>query len=91
MALDETLLLQTRLAREDGPLARDMTFLQHWMKRPSMGFVYLLGGDSDVYEKPDYSDLIVIKRHRSHTLATRIIGDVWVRFWHRFLGKKAKV
>jgi hypothetical protein len=55
MVLDETLLVQRYLAKEDGPLARDMTFLQHWMERPSMGFVHLLAGDSDVYERPDFS------------------------------------
>lgn len=61
------------------------------MKRPSMGVVYLLGADSDVYEKPDLPDLLVIKRHRNHTLATRIVGDLWMQFWYHCLGTKPAV
>lgn len=91
MMLDEALLIQSLLAKQDGPLSRDMDFLQQWIKRPTMGCVYLLGADSDVYEKPDFSDLISVKRHRGQSLPARIIGDFWVRLWHRCFWRNAQV
>jgi len=89
--LDETLPVHEHLAKEDGLLARDMIFLEHWMKRPSIGVVRLFGGDSDVHEKPDFLELIAINRHQTHSLATRVVEDFWVRFWYRCYGKRAKV
>jgi hypothetical protein len=91
MIIDEALLAQRVLAKQDRPLTRDMTFLQNWMKRPSMGFVYLLGADADVYEKPDLADLVVIKKHKDQSEAMRVVGDFCVRLWHQHFRRKAKV
>lgn len=91
MLLDESLLLQKMLAKEDGPLAPDMTYLQDWMKRPNMGCVYLIGADSDVYEKPILGDLISVKRYRGHNLATRAVADFWIRVWHNIIFWTPKV
>ncbi|KAH7381374.1 hypothetical protein DE146DRAFT_793337 [Phaeosphaeria sp. MPI-PUGE-AT-0046c] len=82
---NEALLLQKMLAKEEGPLAPDITYLQDWMKRTTMGCVYLIGADSDVYEKPVLEDLIAIKRHRGHNLASRTIADFWVKVWRRMI------
>lgn len=83
--------MQKMLAKEDGPLAPDMTYLQDWMKRPNMGCVYLIGADSDVYEKPILEDLVVVKRQRGHNLATRTVADFWVRVWRHILFWRPKV
>lgn len=55
-----------------------------------MGYVYLLGPDRNVWEKPDLADLIVLKRHKGHSLATRIIGDFLVYWWHKILRRKSQ-
>jgi hypothetical protein len=89
VVIDEALLLAQYLAKQASPLARDMTFLQQWIKRPDMGYVYLLGADSDVYEKPDdLTELIAVKRHRGHNLVARIVADFGVRIWRRVFLRK---
>lgn len=87
---DETLLMQRLVAKADAPLARDLKFLQAWMERPTMGYVYLLGGVRDLYEETDPSELVSIKSH-GNALAMRFIGDRVVRFWHRYMDKNIKV
>ncbi|ORY15534.1 hypothetical protein BCR34DRAFT_598283 [Clohesyomyces aquaticus] len=87
---NEALLVQTLLAKHDGPLKRDLIFLQNWKKRPSMGYVYLLGANQDIWENPVVEDLIAVKRHEGHSLATRVIGDFLVYWWRRFSGKKSR-
>jgi hypothetical protein len=82
--LDEALLSAKQLAQQDGPLARDMSYLQQWMKRPDMGYVYLLGADSDVYEKPDLKELVNVKRDQGrNNLAARVVADFAVRMWRK--------
>jgi hypothetical protein len=82
--LDEALLSAKQLAQQDGPLARDMSYLQQWMKRPDMGYVYLLGADSDVYEKPDLKELVNFKRDQGrNNLAARVVADFAVRMWRK--------
>jgi hypothetical protein len=79
--LDEALLSAKQLAQQDGPLARDMSYLQQWMKRPDMGYVYLLG---DVYEKPELKELVNVKRHQGrNNLAARVVADFAVRMWRK--------
>jgi hypothetical protein len=49
---DEALLAQTTLLNAKPPNQQNI-FLTTWMRAPSMGNVYLLGPDSDVWVKPD--------------------------------------
>jgi hypothetical protein len=91
MFVDETLLLQRLLAKEDARLSRNKSFLHDWMERTTMGFVCLLGADSDVYDKPYSPDLIAIKRHQGHHLATSALADFLVRFWRRTVLRDTKV
>jgi hypothetical protein len=81
--LDEALLAAKCMAKGDGPLARDMACLRLWMQRTDMGYVYLLGADSDVYEKPELGELITVKRHEGHNLAARVMADFAVRMWRK--------
>ena len=61
------------------------------MKRPKMGYVYLLGADSDIWEKPDLADLIAVKRRDSRSFFSYVLGDFVVRWYHRCLGKRFRV
>jgi hypothetical protein len=88
---NQALLLQTMLAKQNGPLGRDLAFLQEWIKRPTMGYVYLLGPDSDVWEKPDLAVLIVLRRSERQSTASRVIGDFVVLWWNRVFRRKKQV
>jgi hypothetical protein len=83
MNTDKALLSAQRLAREESPLARDMAYLKQWMKRSDMGYVYLLGADSDIYEAPEVSEMVAIKRHKGHGLAARVVADAGIRMWRK--------
>jgi Ni,Fe-hydrogenase I cytochrome b subunit len=62
------------------------------MKTPSMGNVYLLGPDSDVYEKPQPgADLIALKSRVNENLVARVLGDFAVHWWHRVIGWRFRV
>ncbi|KAF2658215.1 hypothetical protein K491DRAFT_690369 [Lophiostoma macrostomum CBS 122681] len=87
---NEALLLQTMLAKQPAPIERDLTFLQNWMKRTTMGCVYLLGYDRDVWTKTPREELVVVRSNDGHTFAARIIGD-WVAYWaYRLTRRKPK-
>ncbi|KAF2110647.1 hypothetical protein BDV96DRAFT_603728 [Lophiotrema nucula] len=87
---NEALMLQTMLSKQGEILGKDLTFLQDWMKRPTMGFVYLLGADCDIWKTPDKPDLIALKNHEQ-SLASRIVGDFVARWWHRCVGRRFMV
>lgn len=73
------------------PNMQDLEFLQTWMQTPSMGNVYLLGPDSDLWEQPDLFDLISLKRRENHSPVSRILSDFIVRWYHRLLGHHLRV
>ncbi|KAF2195047.1 hypothetical protein K469DRAFT_543962 [Zopfia rhizophila CBS 207.26] len=84
---NQALLFQTFIAKCDAPNPQDLKFLRLWMKTPRMGNVYLLGPDSDVYEKPQLAtDLIALKCRENQSLASRVLGDFAVHWWHRAFG-----
>ncbi|MCJ1390413.1 hypothetical protein MMC18_003272 [Xylographa bjoerkii] len=83
----QALLLQTQLSDLQQPKPQDLKFLQRWMKRPSMGFVYLLGRDSDIWEKPESIDLVALKPRKSEGLFLSWITDTLVHQYHRLVGK----
>jgi hypothetical protein len=79
------------LAKQPAPIERDLTFLQNWMKRTTMGCVYLLGSDHDIWAQTQREELVVVKSNNGHTFAARVIGD-WVAYWvHRLTRRTAKV
>jgi hypothetical protein len=61
------------------------------MKIPSMGNVYLLGADSDVWENPDLLDMISISPDISDNWISRAITYVVTNWYHRVIGKTFKV
>jgi hypothetical protein len=85
------MLLQSFISSNKSPNPQDLQFLQTWMQNPSMGNVYLLGPDSDTWEKPDLFDLIPLKRRENHSPVSQILSDHLVRWYHRLLGHCLRV
>lgn len=79
------------LARQNGPLERGVAFLRERIKPPTMGCVYLLGADADVWEKPELADLVVLKRAERQSMASRILGDFVALWWTRAFRKTKQV
>lgn len=91
MSKDEALHQQMTLTALEPVNPRDLSFLQEWMARPSMGNVYLIGRDSDIWSKPDMSDLIVLRARHSDDLLTRWLSDSLVHAYHRVVGRFFRV
>ncbi|KAF2244972.1 hypothetical protein BU26DRAFT_608451 [Trematosphaeria pertusa] len=83
---DSALLVQQRLARFDLPNARDLGFLVNWMKSN----VYLLGQDSDIWEKPEVEDMVALKTRPVGDLVSRFLTDSIIHWYHRIIGRKIK-
>jgi hypothetical protein len=77
--------------KQKSPNPQDLQFLQTWMQTPSMGNVYLLGSDSDIWEKPDLGDLISLKRRETHSPISRFLSDSLIRWYHHLLGHFLRV
>jgi hypothetical protein len=90
-SLDTALMQQSSIAKFDGPNARDFQFLVHWMKNPKMGNVYLLGQDSDIWEKPDLEDLVTLNARQVADSASRILTDRLIHWYHHLLGWRFRV
>ena len=90
-SLDEALLQQTTLASLRSPNPRDLAFLQEWMIRPTMGNVYLLGRDSDIWSIPDISDLIALNSRHADDPFMAWVANKAVHWWHRVAGKHLRV
>ena len=73
------------------PNPRDLAFLQEWMRRPSMGNVYLLGQDSDIWANPEESDLIALQARHSDSPVSRWMSDTLVHWYHQAIGRKLRV
>ena len=90
-SIDEALLQQITLASLRSPNPRDLAFLQEWMIRPTMGNVYLLGRDSDIWSNPDISDLIALNSRHADDHFTAWVTNNAVHWWHRVAGKHLRV
>ncbi|KAF6234304.1 hypothetical protein HO173_007498 [Letharia columbiana] len=84
---NEALLHQTALAGLQKPNPRDLSFLQQWMESVSMGNVRLVGQDSDVWSKPDKSDLIALQARHADDPLTAWVTNTGVHWWHQVVGK----
>ncbi|MCJ1398042.1 hypothetical protein MMC11_001239 [Xylographa trunciseda] len=83
----QALLLQTQLSDMKQPRPQDLAFLQKWMKRPSMGCVYLLGQDSDIWEKPERTDLVALNRCKSEGVFSLWVTETVIHQYHQLVGK----
>ena len=56
-----------------------------------MGNVYLLGPDSDIWEKPDLLDMFSMNPKESDDSLSKLITIVVVDWFHRLIGWKIRV
>jgi hypothetical protein len=56
-----------------------------------MGNVLLQGQDSDVWEKPDRLDLIVVKHRKNESLLSAWLSDRFVHWYHQTISYRVKV
>ena len=89
--LDEALILQRLIVQFPAPNSKDLDFLQVWMADPKMGNVYLLGADSDIWEKPDLTDLIALRGGQNQSVASKAMSDYALHWWHRAFGWRFRV
>ena len=82
---------QAALSGLQKPNPKDLRILQEWMECTSMGAVYLLGQDSEIWSKPDKSDLVALRARHGDDLLTAWINDKAVHWWHRAIGKHLRV
>jgi hypothetical protein len=73
------------------PNQRDLSFLTEWLQRPDLGNVYLEGQDSDVWDKPDRLDLLVLKPRKNDSLLSLWLSDRIVHWYHQQIGCRLKV
>ncbi|KAI0975149.1 hypothetical protein F4678DRAFT_318818 [Xylaria arbuscula] len=83
---NQAICLQQIIAKLGAPSEQDFTSLQQWMKDPSMGNVYLLGADSDVWETFNASELVCLKPNKSDSLVTRFLTNKIVTSYHYIVG-----
>lgn len=79
------------LAKLDSPNARDLEFLVSWMKSPHEGKVYLLGLDSNIWERPDKPDLVALRTRDAGDSLTQLVTDVLLQRYHHLIGRYFKV
>ena len=73
------------------PNKQDFAFLQTWMKAPSMGNVYLLGADSDVWETFDSAELVCLWPRKSDSSFAGFFTNSLVRWYHHLIGYRFRV
>ncbi|KAI0435712.1 hypothetical protein F4803DRAFT_567435 [Xylaria telfairii] len=88
---NQAIHLQHLIAKFRPPSEQDFRSLQIGMKTPSMGNVYLLGVDSDVWENPDASELICLKPNKTDSLITRFFTNKLITLYHHIIGHHFKV
>ncbi|KAL9109279.1 MAG: hypothetical protein Q9227_006034 [Pyrenula ochraceoflavens] len=85
------ILQQVHLSKLHPPKPRDLRFLVDYMKIPSMGNVYLLGPDSDIWEKPDLLDMISINPKNSDNSLSKLVTKIVVDWYHHSVGWRMRV
>jgi len=61
------------------------------MKSPREGKIYLHGPESDIWEKPDESDLVALRTRDAGSAFTGLVTDVLLQRYHYLLGHYFKV
>ena len=82
MSKDEALQQQMTLTAQKPVDPRDLSFLQEWMARPSMGNVYLIGRDSDIWSSPTYQTWL---SYALGTVTTCSPGGYQTPLWMRII------
>ena len=61
------------------------------MKRPTMGGVYLLGRDSDVWSNPNQRDLIALNAQEKNDMFSSWVTKSFIYKYHQSVGQYFRV
>ena len=86
---DEAVVLYSEMASLSSPSPRDLAILQEWMQRPTMGSVFLIGRDRNVWSHGQ--DLIALKGRDSSNKFSLWIIDTLTPMYHYAFGRYYKV
>ena len=86
---DEAVLLWSEISKLQSPHPKDLSNLQEWMRRPSMGSVFLVGRDRNVWALG--KDLIAVRAKSSDNKVFRLLADTFTPLYHHTMGKYHKV
>jgi hypothetical protein len=86
---DEAVVLYSEMASLTDPLPRDLNILQEWMQRPSMGSVFLIGRDRNVWSHGQ--DLVALKRPASNNKFSAWLIETLTPLYHYTFGKYHRV
>lgn len=86
---DDAVLQYSELAKLPSPNTRDVKSLQEWMERPSMGGVFLIGRDRNVWK--DDQDLIALQKRPQGNQFSLWLTDTLTPLYHSTLGRYHRV
>jgi hypothetical protein len=86
---DEAVVLHSKMASLSTPSPRDLAILQEWMQRPTMGSVFLIGRDRNVWSHGQ--DLVALKARDSSNRFSNWIVDKLTPLYHYTFGRYYKV
>jgi hypothetical protein len=69
------------------PNDRDLNFLNTWMKIPTMGNVYLVSPDSDIWKESGLDELLCIRPRPNAGWLTRFLTVDAVNWYHQAIGR----
>lgn len=75
------------VAKIDQPNDRDLDFLKTWMKIPTMGNVYLVSPDSEIWKESGIDELLCIRPRSNSGWLTQVLTVDAVDWYHRAIGR----
>lgn len=88
---DDALLQESAVIKLGQPNPSRLMFLVNWMQDIRMGYVHLLGSDSDIWSKPDMNDLVALKAPSADDKFTTWVSDTAIPTFHSVLGRCFRV
>ncbi|MCJ1382471.1 hypothetical protein MMC17_005584 [Xylographa soralifera] len=83
----DALLRQSQLCQLGRPSPMDLEGLKEWMTRPSMGDVYLVGRDRNIWEAANTHDMISLQHRERETVFSRWVTKNLLRKYHNLIGR----
>ncbi len=83
--LDDTVLRYHEMSRLASPTRTDLSAFQEWLRRPTLGAVYLTGRDRDIWAHG--VDLVSIGGQIQPDRLTQWFSDLIVPIYHRAIGR----
>jgi len=88
---DNALLRYRRVLELQSPLPDQVTDLDTWMQRPSMGNVFLQGPDRYIWSQPNLDDMVTLKPPSPEDSFTSKPTQILTHYYHALLGKHIHV